>query len=341
MAENQFSVRVPNVFEALMAGEQGYDKVSGVMKERAMSQARQQAAQEMQAGGNPQSAIARLIGIGDIQGASTIASMGNNQRDFAFRQQEANRAQQNADRGYGLQRETLTATLEGQKVPPGFARLPDGSLKPVPGGPTDPAYIHATTEAKDKGKSMSITDITKLSEEGGKFASLKGFQDKFKDGYAGYVVPGAGAAVMAAGRYLPEALVGKDRAQASAFWQEYDRYKNVVRNDLFGAALTASEQAAFEKGDISPGMDPAQIRKNLAMQKAIVETGLKRKASAMVQNGYKPEAVGAAYGVDLGTMGVGAKPAGAAPQISDGMTATNPQTGQKIMFRGGQWVPAQ
>lgn len=27
--------------------------------------------------------------------------------------------------------------------------------------------------------------------------------------------------------------------------------------------------------------------------------------------------------------------------ISEGMTATNPQTGQKIMFKGGKWVPAQ
>lgn len=28
-------------------------------------------------------------------------------------------------------------------------------------------------------------------------------------------------------------------------------------------------------------------------------------------------------------------------QMQEGMTATNPQTGQKIMLRGGQWVPAQ
>ena len=27
--------------------------------------------------------------------------------------------------------------------------------------------------------------------------------------------------------------------------------------------------------------------------------------------------------------------------ISEGQTASNPQTGEKIVFRGGQWVPAQ
>jgi len=106
---NQFEVRVPNVLEAFMAGEQGYDKVRGIMKERATGLARQEAMQELQ-GGNPQNAIARLMGIGDIQGASTIANMGNNQRDFAFRQQEAQRAQQNADRGFGLQERQISTT---------------------------------------------------------------------------------------------------------------------------------------------------------------------------------------------------------------------------------------
>ena len=30
-----------------------------------------------------------------------------------------------------------------------------------------------------------------------------------------------------------------------------------------------------------------------------------------------------------------------APSIQEGATATNPQTGQKIVFKGGQWVPVQ
>jgi hypothetical protein len=31
----------------------------------------------------------------------------------------------------------------------------------------------------------------------------------------------------------------------------------------------------------------------------------------------------------------------AAPEIGEGATATNPQTGAKVIMRGGQWVPAQ
>jgi hypothetical protein len=34
-------------------------------------------------------------------------------------------------------------------------------------------------------------------------------------------------------------------------------------------------------------------------------------------------------------------PAASAGPVNEGRTATNPQTGEKIIFRGGKWVPAQ
>ena len=98
-------------------------------------------------------------------------------------------------------------------------------------------------------------------------------------------------------------MVGKTIADGASWWQGYDRYKNVVRNELFGSALTAPEKAAFEQADINPRMDPAQIQKNLATQKRIAENGLRRKADAMIQSGYNPDVVSKAYGVDLGPVG--------------------------------------
>jgi hypothetical protein len=38
-----------------------------------------------------------------MQGAQTLANLGNNQRDFQFRQQESDRSQRNADRGFQFQ----------------------------------------------------------------------------------------------------------------------------------------------------------------------------------------------------------------------------------------------
>jgi hypothetical protein len=107
---NPFSIDPPDAIKMLLMGKQGYDQG----KERNVDMVRQQAAQEFQT--NPQSALARLLGAGDVQGAQAIASMGNNARDFAFRQQEAQRAQGNADRSYGLQERQLAATAQGANI---------------------------------------------------------------------------------------------------------------------------------------------------------------------------------------------------------------------------------
>lgn len=252
---------------------------------------------------------------------------------------------------FDLRKRTLDATLEGGKIEPGFERNPEGGIRPVKGGSKDPEYIRATTEVKAKPREFNVSDVTKLSEEGGKFADVSRFNEKFEDRFGGY--KGTGGAWLMAGRHLPAEVVGKDVADAATFWQGYDRYKNVVRNDLFGSALTRPETEAFERADINANMDPAQIRKNLAVQQEIVKNGLKRKANALIQSGYDPKAIGAAYGLELKDIGIdaqpkrgGAAPAGspapaAAPTIAKGRTATNPQTGQKIVFDGTQWVPVQ
>lgn len=232
-----------------------------------------------------------LLKAGDIDAAGRVANVANSndtralardQFDFQKKQAEINR------------------------IPQGFKPNVEG-LQPITGGPADPNYLRTVTDAKDKGRQMSITDITKLSDEGGKFANLTGFINDFKDDYAGYKLPAIGNAAMFAGRYAP-GMVPKNTADAATFWQGYDRYKNVVRNDLFGAALTKSEQAAFEQADVNPGMDPEMIRKNLSLQKDVVQNGLKRKANAMIAAGYDPKAIANAYGVSLQDIGVSETP---------------------------------
>ncbi len=72
MADNQFSVAVPNVLQALMAGEQGYDKVRGVITQRAQDAARQEAQQAL-VNGDTRGALARLIGANDPKMAAVLS----------------------------------------------------------------------------------------------------------------------------------------------------------------------------------------------------------------------------------------------------------------------------
>jgi hypothetical protein len=97
MADNQFSVRVPSALEGLMGAQQGYDQVSGMMKQRQVSAAREQAAQEIMQGGNAQSAIMRLMTV-DPQGAAILSNMGNTTFDQNYKTEMLGIAKQNANR---------------------------------------------------------------------------------------------------------------------------------------------------------------------------------------------------------------------------------------------------
>ncbi len=303
MADNQFSVRVPNVLEGLMAGEHGYKEVSGALKERAVGQAREEAAKDLMQGGNPQSALSRLIAVGDIAGAHTISQMTNSNRDFGLREKTFNENVRQFNVG-----------ADAGKTPPGFRKTATGGLEPVPGGPQDPTYIQETR----KGPNMSVSDITKLSEEGGKNANLSGFLKSFEPRFAG-ATPGLGEVKNWVGRTMPEGMTSPDAREGAAWWQAYDKYKNTVRHDLFGSALTATEQAQWDRADIKNTMQPEQIVKNLQVQHDIIQKGMTRKASALVQAGHDPRTIGAAYGVPLESLGVPTKKNTPAP-----ISAKNP-----------------
>lgn len=128
---NPFAIEPANPMSALMAGVQGYDRSAKSAKEAEMQAGRQDAMAALQGGGDPRSALARLIGIGDVQGAKAIAdfaehdanrsfrqqesvrAQGNADREFGFRNTESDRSQSNADRSFGLQQQQAEAAARG------------------------------------------------------------------------------------------------------------------------------------------------------------------------------------------------------------------------------------
>lgn len=278
-------------------------------------------------------AARKLLSIGDQQGAVTLANLGRavaeqqyqHGRDATadqFRRDEAVRAQANADRSFGLQQRQIDASINGGRVPAGFEAAPGGGLRPIAGGPEDPTYLANKTNATNKGQQFHVTDITKLTEEGQKFTNVTGFANSFEDRFGGRML-GTGDSQMFMGRHLPQGLAGKDNADAATWWQGYDKYKNVVRHDLYGGALTPNETFQFEKADITPTMRPEQIRKNLEIQRNIIQTAATRKAAALIEAGYDPRPIAAAYGVDLRTLGINPQrgATGTVPASASGVAA--------------------
>lgn len=95
---NPFTVSVPSALEAIMAGEQGYSNVRGVMNQRAQEQARREAADVLGSGGDTRSALARLIAAGDMQGANALANFGNQAATQNYQSGMLDVARQNANR---------------------------------------------------------------------------------------------------------------------------------------------------------------------------------------------------------------------------------------------------
>lgn len=169
----------------------------------------------------------------------------------------------------------------------------------IPGGPADPEVIAQQAQARgNKNRTLSANDIGKLTDNGQTFQNLMGFNQTFKTDYGGLGVGGYGGDSMtAAARYGVPGFGGYKAA--AEWWQNYDRHKNVVRNDLFGAALTPNEKEEFDKADVNPNMDPALIQKNLARQQTVMASAIRRRIKSMAAAGYQQQPVEEAYGITL------------------------------------------
>jgi hypothetical protein len=85
--------------------------------------------------------------------------------------------------------------------------------------------------------------------------------------------------------------------RAAEWWQEYRRHSELIeRHGLFGAALTATEQAAWSRADINPNMAPDLIERNLQTRREIMHGVMRRRAQALIGEGYSEESVARAFG---------------------------------------------
>src|ERR1051326_7872633 len=131
---NPFSVNVPSALEALAVGDQSYKQARDYMRQGQQEQLRQRVAQDILNGGDTRAGIARLIGGGDIAGATALGNFGKADTTNAIREYALSRAQgfpgtfmewRNTLSGVGGRREPATATPSF--IIPGAQVAPDGN----------------------------------------------------------------------------------------------------------------------------------------------------------------------------------------------------------------------
>lgn len=211
-----------------------------------------------------------------------------------------------ADEQLAIQRERLRIAQAGSgvpKAPAGFERTPDGDLSYEVGGPHDPEVIARETAARQTEKPsrpMPQAAINKLTESGSTYEDFRRLGETFQDRYGGAGAEWVGNVENWIGRNTN--LGDTDQAQ---FWQDYQNQKNLIRNELFGSALTATEKSEFDKANINPGQSAVTIRRNLQRQGAATQRAARKLAGVYIKMGYSAEAVEAAIGMPLAELGPG------------------------------------
>lgn len=260
---------------------------------------------------------------------------------------------------------TRAAPRERQ-APQGYEPDPDNpnTLRPIKGGPADVpreqwqdviengkviAQRNSVTgaykpiERQPDGKPLDNAARDDLRKAGAPAVELRELVQDFKPEYGGFF-PGVGSL-----SNQWKMARGDDTGQAQ-WWQRYAATANDIRHGLFGSALTANEQAAFDAAMVTPRMDPKQIATNLSRQRDILMRGAARQAQGMIAGGMKADAVEKTLGIrlkdlpdPLGDVSTSDAPKGddlppdAAKQLKEGV-ATRFGNGQTWTLRDGKRV---
>lgn len=145
----------------------------------------------------------------------------------------------------------------------------------------------------------------RLEDTVGLYANLKSAAGGFKDEYSGNTITG-GLENTIQGLYSGFGSPGQ-----RDWWASFRTLDNQIRNDLFGATLTPSEQKAYADTSINERMDPKTIRENLTRREKVIRESLARRTKYLKANGFNPEAIDALTGEFSADFGEA--PASAAP----------------------------
>ncbi len=186
--------------------------------------------------------------------------------------------------------------------------------------------------AKD-GKPLPTKLFDDLSTKSDTVNTAQRLQNTFKDSYGGFAFDTVGDAAIAISKRSSDPA----RVEFSQWWQDYQAYKNEIRNKLFGSALTATEKGEFEKSQITPGMSAEQIKANLVRQYDIAQRAYNKIANALLKGGYSQSTIEALNPSNINSFLGGDQQQGqpqAQPQAPTASQVTGIPEGVKVRRKG-------
>ena len=149
-------------------------------------------------------------------------------------------------------------------------------------------------QAKD-GKPISETSLKTLSKQSDAVEKTGGLSSTFDPSYVGFVSDQLGKAA------ITIALRSSDPKSLAMgqWWQGYQEDINRIRNELFGAALTAGEKSEFDRAIVTPGMSAVQAQANLKKQAEQAQKAFNKITNVYRANGFSKSALDSLLPVNI------------------------------------------
>lgn len=146
--------------------------------------------------------------------------------------------------------------------------------------------------ASPQGKTRPMSDgsAKAFEDQVAIYGALKSAVNGFRPEYAGNTITGGMENV---GQSLNSSIGTPGQRD---WWSAFRTSDNLIRNDLFGAALTDTEKKAYEETTISERMDPVIVEQNLSRRAEIIRKAMARRTDFMKKNRVDPDAVDALAG---------------------------------------------
>ena len=146
------------------------------------------------------------------------------------------------------------------------------------------------------GKPLPPNVINDLSGKSDAVSNAQRLKENFKKDYVGFGLDVAGEAAIAIRKRSDK----PEMVQMASWWEDYQNYKNEVRNKLFGSALTAPEKAEFEKAMVTPSMSSTKAEENLKRQYDIAERAYNKLSNAYTTAGYSKSTIDSLKPINIG-----------------------------------------
>ncbi len=167
--------------------------------------------------------------------------------------------------------------------------MPNTQLIQVKQGIQASGRAPAAPKPVDQGKPLPTKEIDKITGFDESLGTQTRLMETFQDNFGGYKSDVVGGLANTVGSKFDKGL----QAQ-SEWWAAHEANDNVMRNKLFGASLTAGEQAAWDRTSIKPGMSASMIKNRMKERADLINAQRNTTIGNLGKGGYNVSNFGTA-----------------------------------------------